>query len=124
MRCPASSWTAWSVDLERLERTNHLLGHSLLGTEPGLRRIEVLVITPSQSQDRMALEHLGAMPAEMRTLFRVLGVSSVPGRSGGGSLMSYLLFESAYTERLIELGYADTMRRSEEVVKFFEEARA
>jgi NTE family protein len=38
--------------------------------------------------------------------------------------MSYLLFESAYTERLIELGYADTMRRSEEVVKFFEEARA
>ncbi len=113
-----------STDLERLERTNRLLGHSLPGTEPGVRRIEVLAITPSQSLDQLALEHLDAMPAEVRTLFRVLGVSSVPGRSGGGSLMSYLLFESAYTERLIELGYADTMRRSDEVVKFFEEARA
>ncbi|WP_162007655.1 patatin-like phospholipase family protein [Bordetella holmesii] len=113
-----------STDLERLSGINRLLAHSPPGVVPGMRPVDVLAITPSQSLDQLALEHLDAMPAEVRTLFRVLGVSSVPGRSGGGSLMSYLLFEGAYTERLIELGYADTMRRSEEVVKFFEEAQA
>lgn len=111
-----------SMDLERLEGTNRLIG-----THPGEhapRRLDVLAITPSQSLDQLALEHLDAMPREARTLFRVLGVSSEPGRAGGGSLMSYLLFESAYTQRLIDLGYADTMRRNEEVLKFFEEAQA
>lgn len=38
--------------------------------------------------------------------------------------MSYLLFESSYTRRLIELGYADTMQRNREVIAFFEEAQA
>ena len=38
--------------------------------------------------------------------------------------MSYLLFEGAYTRRLIDLGYADTMRRSEEVEAFFKEGQA
>ena len=39
-------------------------------------------------------------------------------------LMSYLLFESSYTKRLIELGYADTMQRNDEVIAFFKEAQA
>ena len=47
-----------------------------------------------------------------------------PGRPGGGALMSYLLFESSYTKRLIELGYADTMQRNDEVIAFFKEAQA
>jgi len=38
--------------------------------------------------------------------------------------MSYLLFEAGYTKRLIELGYADTMRRNDEVIAFFREAQA
>ena len=43
-------------------------------------------------------------------------VRSRPAR--GGALMSYLLFESSYTRRLIELGYADTMQRNREVIAF------
>ncbi|WP_165720382.1 patatin-like phospholipase family protein [Bordetella trematum] len=115
-----------AMDLEQLERNNRLLCQAS-ARDPAdlkLRPIQALAITPSQSLDELALQHLHAMPVEARTLFRVLGVSSEPGRAGGGALMSYLLFESAFTQRLIELGYADTMRRNEEVLKFFEEARA
>ncbi|OZI45688.1 Patatin [Bordetella genomosp. 5] len=115
-----------STDLERLQRTNRMLDQMGAQVDPGLnlRRVDVLAITPSQSLDTLALAHFDALPAQARTLFRVLGVSSDPSRKGGGALMSYLLFEAAYTQRLIELGYADTMRRNEEVVTFFEEARA
>jgi NTE family protein len=114
-----------SADVERLQRMNALMeltGED--GSKGSVRRIDVLTITPSQSLDLMALEHLQDMPAQARALFRVLGVSSDPGRPGGGSLMSYLLFESSYTKRLIELGYADTMQRNDEVIAFFKEAQA
>lgn len=114
-----------SADVERLERINYLMDHAdPKGVPPAVRRIEVLTITPSQSLDLMALEHLHDMPAQARALFRVLGVSSDPHRPGGGALMSYLLFEAGYTKRLIELGYADTMRRNDEVIAFFREAQA
>jgi len=114
-----------SADVERLERINYLRDHAdPNGAPPTVRRIEVLTITPSQSLDLMALEHLHDMPAQARALFRVLGVSSDPNRPGGGALMSYLLFEAGYTKRLIELGYADTMRRNDEVIAFFREAQA
>ncbi|CAB3713577.1 patatin-like phospholipase family protein [Achromobacter pestifer] len=114
-----------SVDVERLERINYLMDHAAPdGTQVNVRRIQVLSITPSQSLDTMALEHLQDMPAQARALFRVLGVSSDPHRPGGGALMSYLLFESSYTKRLIELGYADTMQRNDEVIAFFKEAQA
>jgi NTE family protein len=89
-----------------------------------LRRIEVLALTPSRSLDTLALECLGAMPKEVRALFRVIGVSSDPSRGSGGALISYLLFEAGYTERLIELGYADTMQRIQEVIAFFKEPQA
>ncbi|HAP27881.1 MAG TPA: Patatin [Achromobacter sp.] len=114
-----------SADVERLQRINYLMDHAdPNGAPPTVRRIEVLTITPSQSLDLMALEHLHDMPAQARALFRVLGVSSDPNRPGGGALMSYLLFEAGYTKRLIELGYADTMRRNDEVIAFFREAQA
>jgi NTE family protein len=115
-----------SSDVERLEQVNAVLAHASGsgGGPAGPVPVRVLSVTPSRSLDTIALEHLHEMPREVLTLFRALGVSSDPDRSGGASLMSYLLFESGYTRRLIDLGYADTMQRIEEVVAFFQEAQA
>jgi NTE family protein len=115
-----------AVDVERLERINYLMEHTLGYSDPGVstRRIKVLTLSPSEPLDAIALEHFADMPAVARALFRVLGVSKKLGHAGGGALISYLLFESRYLARLIALGYADTMRREEQVQVFFKGAEA
>jgi len=110
-----------SADLERLHRLNDLLAvipqsaHGKLALKP----VSVLSITPSQSLDDIAMRHLHQMPPPVRTLLRVLGVSSGSQASNGGALVSYLLFEAGYTRELIRLGFADSMKRIDEVKAFF-----
>ncbi|HLU19649.1 MAG TPA: patatin-like phospholipase family protein [Pusillimonas sp.] len=113
-----------SMDVERLERINDLL--ALIPPESGqslpLRTVSALTITPSQRLDKIAMEFLHQMPRAVRTLFRVLGVSSGSGATTGGALVSYLLFEPGYIRELIRLGRADSMERIEEVKAFFKES--
>jgi len=113
-----------AADVERLQRANQVLDAAgpQAAADLGLRHVDVLALSPSRSLDSLALEHLPSLPRTSRALFRVLGVSSDPTRPAGGSLMSYLLFEASYTRQLIELGYADTMQRTDEVKAFFKEA--
>jgi len=112
-----------SMDVERLDRVNQLL--ELLPPEAvqtlSLKKVNALTITPSKPPDKIAMEFLHQMPSSVRTLFRVLGVSSGSGGGTGGALVSYLLFEAAYTSELIRLGRADSMDRIEEVKAFFKE---
>lgn len=114
-----------SMDVERMQRINDLLAELPANRlqSQSLRPVRTFVVTPSCSLDEMALAHLDEMPRAARTLFRVLGVSSTsrlrPG--GDGALISYLLFESGYTQELVRLGRADSMSRVEEVKAFFKE---
>ena len=81
-----------------------------------LRPIDVLVIAPSQRLDHLAARHARALPWAVRTLLRGVGAMN----QNGGALTSYLLFEQPYTRALIELGYADTMSRRDEVLQFLD----
>lgn len=114
-----------SIDVERLERINEIL--DLVPAEAretqALQTVSALTITPSKPLDTIAMAFLHQMPRSVRTLFRVLGVSSGSGASTGSALVSYLLFEAAYTRELIRLGRADSMDRSEEVKAFFKETQ-
>jgi len=47
-------------------------------------------------------------------LLRTMGAMN----TGGGQLMSYLLFQDSFTRELIALGYQDTMKRSDDVLAF------
>jgi NTE family protein len=67
----------------------------------------------------MAARHLGSLPAPIRALLRGVGVSGRGDDARGAALASYLLFESAYTRELMDLGQADTFARRDEVAAFF-----
>lgn len=110
-------------DFESMERVNALLAQlppNVLKSQ-SLRPVSTLAITPSRSLDELAMAHLNQMPHAARALFSVLGVSSRSGNGAGAALISYLLFEGSYTQALIELGRADSMRRADEVYAFFKE---
>ncbi|BAO30777.1 patatin-like phospholipase family protein [Sulfuritalea hydrogenivorans] len=109
-----------SVDLERMGRINNTL--SLIPADVrrekgmSLRPIEVLTIAPSQRLDHLAARHAKALPWPVRTMLRGLGAMN----RNGGALTSYLLFERPYTKALIDLGYADTLARRDEVRQFLD----
>lgn len=114
-----------SMDIERVDRINELLAQTSgngLQIE-SLRPISTFAVTPSKSLDVIAMRHLSQLPKATRALFSVLGVSATEGSHKGGALISYLLFEAAYTRELIELGRADCLGRKEEVKAFFKEAQ-
>ncbi|MCX7148448.1 MAG: patatin-like phospholipase family protein [Rhodocyclales bacterium] len=107
-----------SVDLERMSRINKTLSlipedvRHVRGTS--LRPIEVLTIAPSQRLDHLAASHANALPWPVRVMLRGIGAMN----QNGGALTSYLLFERPYTRALIDLGYADTVARRDEVRRF------
>jgi NTE family protein len=112
---------ALSVDIERIRRINHTL--TLVPPEArqasALRPVELLVISPSERLDRLAAQHIDALPAAVRTMLGALGVSSSANDVKGGALASYLLFETAYTRELMKLGYADALKQKSEILHFF-----
>lgn len=108
-----------TVDLERVQCTSQtlrLVPEASRAAATPLRPIEVLVIAPSQRLDHLAAEHMEALPQPVRTLLRRIGAMS----RAGSALTSCLLFEPPYTRTLIELGYRDTLARSEDVRHFLD----
>jgi len=86
----------------------------LYNDAPGARRIEALVITPSQDLSEIARRHRHELPRSLRALLRTLGANN----SAGTQLLSYLLFERGYTRELIALGQSDALARAAEIRKF------
>jgi NTE family protein len=102
-------------DLERLNRINSLLAQQRPGPAPlGMRHVETLLLVPERDPSIAAIEHRMAMPGSLRALLRILGARG----ARGGRLLSYLLFESPYTRRLIEAGERDTNARRAEIGRF------
>jgi NTE family protein len=114
---------ALEADLERLRRINETV--RLIPAEQRakanshatqLRPVDMLLIAPSKNLGEIATRHKQHFPRSVRYLLRGVGA----WKRGGGDMMSYLLFEKPYCRELIELGYADAMRRRTEIEAFFQ----
>lgn len=108
-------------DLERLSQLNHIVDRvGPLSSGPSaegalqLRRIDMLVLLPSRDLSEIARHHVGSLPRTLRVMLRTMGAMN----TGGGQLMSYLLFQDTYTRELIALGYQDAMKRSDDLLAF------
>src|ERR1035441_10134039 len=108
-----------ATDVEHLERLNQLLddGHiNQLGIEghEKIRPLGTFIITPSVNLSDLAEQHQRDLPSLIHYFVSSLGRDA----ASCADLMSYLLFTSAYTRDLIEIGYFDASERIEEIEEF------
>ncbi|HYS79591.1 MAG TPA: patatin-like phospholipase family protein, partial [Anaeromyxobacteraceae bacterium] len=77
---------------------------------------ECLVLRPTKDLGALAADQYARFPRVLRYLLKGIGATG----ETGSDLLSYLAFEPEYVNRLMDLGYADTMRRRTELEAFFE----
>ncbi len=123
-------------DIETLTRINHMLDEanvlygpeflerlnalSLRRGDPTYKRVETLIIRPSEDIGRLAAHYVrthnirgGAAMA--RSLFTLVDV----GEATEADLASYLLFDGDFAKKLIDLGRADAAARRHDIAQFF-----
>jgi NTE family protein len=106
------------ADAEQTQRLNDALAQlpASIAERLSYRPVDVLLFLPSQPLEKIASDHVQAMPKPVRGLLRALGATEV----AGAGLASYLLFEPEFTTALIELGERDAFERKAQVLKFFD----
>jgi NTE family protein len=106
------------TDMERLESINQsvdMIEKQLNGTHPSaLKKVDHLHLRPSRDLQSLIPASMKRFPPLMRFLFHGIGASN----KQGSNLTGYLAFVPECSKPLIELGYSDTMKRKNEILKF------
>jgi len=106
------------ADLDHLRRMNDLVARhgngGLSSHDEGIRHIETLSFGPSEDLALVAKRFEHRLPRLLRYLLDGLGTP----HAQSADLSSYLLFDSAYTKTLVELGRRDAEARSAEIEAF------
>ncbi len=108
------------ADVERMERINRTISHmheDIRKLQP-LRVVPLLVLRPSQDLGLIAWQEYDRFTSVLRHLLRGIGAS----RNSGWDLVSYLAFDRAYAQKLLELGYQDIFHCENEILEFFLES--
>lgn len=105
------------IDIQRMKRINEmmLLSSKEYQEEMHWKPIEILQISPSENIAAIASQHTKDIPRVVRYLMKGLG-----DQGSTEDIASYLLFDSSFCSRLIELGYTDAIREKENIQRLFE----
>jgi NTE family protein len=98
------------ADLDHLNRMNELVAAHAVASTPGappgvepMRRVTPYVVSPSEDLALVAERFAHRMPRLLRYVLDGLGTPDAQS----ADLTSYLLFDSAYTRTLVDIGYRD-----------------
>ena len=100
-------------DLDRFERLNSLLRSLPPGRRAGMKPIRLLALKPSEDIGALAGEYHLHLDGAMRFVLRGIAEGETP------DWLSMILFDGAYTQRLMELGYRDAQAARAELDAFF-----
>ena len=107
-------------DLERLDRINQILKHSGNGpintASKQMKHLDYCIVSPSKDINLIAEEHFNEIPYSIKLLLRGLGLRN----QSQSELLSFLLFESSFTQELIKLGFQDAIEQKEQIKSIFE----
>ena len=111
-----------NADVDHLRRMNDLVAayppaRSAVVSSPQvepMRVVEPLVVSPSEDIAIIAKTLAHRMPRSIRYLMDGLGTPDAQS----ADLMSYLLFDGAFSRELIQLGYRDAQHRIDEIEAF------
>jgi NTE family protein len=103
-------------DVVRLELMNKLLREVPQEHRGGLREIDILVLRPSMDLGRLSREYEPRLPKAFRFLTRGLGTR----RTASADVLSLLMFQTDYLQRLIALGEADAAAKADAIRAFLE----
>src|SRR5262249_5211787 len=112
-------------DVEHLERMNAILkafedqSAKLPHIDEPMKIIQTLALKPSLDLGEVADAYSSKLPMTLRYFLDGLGTS----RSETADLLSYLLFDPAYTKALIELGYQDAQSNLDQIEEFLAKGR-
>lgn len=101
-------------DAAHLARINGLLSKLPSGAATPYRKVGLLVVRPSIDIGQLARRHEPMLPRTFRFLTRRLGTR----RSRTGDLLSLVMFEPGYLQRLMDIGEQDARARLDELAAF------
>jgi NTE family protein len=113
---------ALDTDAERLEQVNQLLGPPLASRSSAspVQRVALLLLQPSRDLGTLAAGAGARLPSIVRLIVWGMGGRNVRA----SDLLSYLLFDPAYTSRLVELGSDDGLKQWATIEPFLARAHA
>lgn len=127
-------------DIQRLERLNAVIAGGVAAYGPGFVEELSKMLTPLRGQGLRYVRPLQIRPSEdigiLAGIFargpHVAGIGGIAGRmlrylsessyTKEADLLSYVLFDGAFAEELMDLGRRDARAREDELVAFFSEA--
>lgn len=102
------------ADALHLRQINQLIASQAEEKRLGLREIELLVLRPSEDLGRIANAYEADLPRAFRFLTRGLGTRE----TRSNDMLSLVMFQTDYVNRLLELGEADAIAKRAEIARF------